>query len=257
LRPASGRVVGRLLVVGCLLVASGLVTGCLPQPGTTQAQAADTLYWIAMGFAALVGVIVYGLMTFAILRYRRRRTNDDGEPPQTSGSRVLEALWTVGPLVIVTILMGATLVTLDTIAGRRADGGAQIGAINLHVTGFRWGWRFEFPDAGVVVQADLEPGPTIELPVGRPVTVTLDSADVIHSFYVPQFLYKRDAFPDRVNIFTLTIAAPGTYGGVCAEFCGLYHARMPFTIVGVSDADFDAWLADQRAGAGATGSPAP
>jgi cytochrome c oxidase subunit 2 len=240
------RKIGALLVVGGLLV-----VGCLPQPGTREGGAIESLYWQAMVAAALVGLIVYGLLTFAILRYRRGRRADDETPPQTAGSNRLEVAWTVGPLIIITILFALTLVALNVVNVRPAGGG-EPAAVRLEVTAFRWGWRFSYPGEGVVVQDNLEPGPEIVLPAGRQIAVTLTGADVVHSFYVPQFLYKRDAIPGRANEFVMTIDQPGVYAGQCAEFCGLYHARMPFTIRAVSDTDYEAWLADQRAGAGPT-----
>jgi cytochrome c oxidase subunit II len=81
--------------------------------------------------------------------------------------------------------------------------------------------------------------------VGEPVRVTVTSADVVHSFYVPQFLFKRDAVPGRETSFDFTVDDPGTYRGQCAEFCGIYHSRMPFSVRAVSPADYDAWVASQ------------
>jgi cytochrome c oxidase subunit 2 len=83
------------------------------------------------------------------------------------------------------------------------------------------------------------------VPVGRPIRLTLAAQDVIHSFYVPVFLFKRDAVPGRESIFEFTVEEPGTYRGQCAEFCGVFHSRMPFSIRAVPEAEFVAWLADQ------------
>jgi cytochrome c oxidase subunit 2 len=130
--------------------------------------------------------------------------------------------------------------------------------LELEVEAFRWGWRFAYPAEGVVLEGVLDPGPQAVVPVGRPVQVTLTSNDVIHSFYVPKFLYKRDAIPGRTQVFELTVEREGLYTGQCAEFCGLFHARMPFSIRAVSEADFEDWLAEQRAGqAGSRADGAP
>jgi cytochrome c oxidase subunit II len=83
------------------------------------------------------------------------------------------------------------------------------------------------------------------VPVGEPVRVTVASADVVHSFYVPQFLFKRDAVPGRESSFDFTVEDAGTYRGQCAEFCGIYHSRMPFTVRAVSRTDYDAWVSSQ------------
>jgi cytochrome c oxidase subunit II len=90
-----------------------------------------------------------------------------------------------------------------------------------------------------------ETGPEFVLPVGEPVRITLVAADVVHAFYVPAFLFKRDAVPGRETVFEITIEQPGSYGGQCAEFCGTFHSRMPFTIRAVSRTEFEAWLASQ------------
>jgi cytochrome c oxidase subunit 2 len=120
-------------------------------------------------------------------------------------------------------------------------------SVDIRVTAFRWGWRFEYPTEGVRVEGVREPGPVVDVPVGETIHVSLVGNDVIHSFFVPQFLFKKDAIPGRVNEFAFTVDAPGTYRGQCAEFCGVYHSQMPFTIVGVSRPDYEAWLAAQKA----------
>jgi cytochrome c oxidase subunit 2 len=102
----------------------------------------------------------------------------------------------------------------------------------------------------------------VDVPVGETIHVSLVGNDVIHSFFVPQFLFKKDAIPGRVNEFAFTVDAPGTYRGQCAEFCGVYHSQMPFTIVGVSRPDYEAWLAAQKAAtpsnqAGSSAAPSP
>ena len=125
-----------------------------------------------------------------------------------------------------------------------------------NVEAFRWGWRMTYPSDGVSVEGVLAPGPVAVLPVGRQVQIKLSANDVIHSFFVPQFLYKKDAIPGHPNTFTITIAEPGTYAGQCAEFCGVFHSQMPFTIRAVSDTDYQAWLALERA-AGSTPQVSP
>ena len=237
-----------------LAAAALLVTGCLPQPATTEGDAINSLYWLAMAMAAVVAVIVWGLLTFVIVRYRRGRRPATDLPKQTRGSNLLEVIWFSGPLLAVLILFVAMLFTLNTI--NAAD--PPTGSVNVHVTAFRWGWTFDYTDEGVSVTGLLEPGPEAVLPINRPIHITLTSTDVVHSFFVPQFLYKRDAIPGHPNYFTLNIEQAGSYTGQCAEFCGLYHSQMPFVIRAVSEPEYEAWLAQQRASGsspGATGSP--
>jgi cytochrome c oxidase subunit 2 len=205
---------------------------------TTQAQDISDLYAIFLGAGIVVGAIVWVLATVAVIRGRRGR---DAEPPQTHGDVRIEALWTVIPLITVLVLFGLTIQTLNTVDARGTGG------VNLHVTAFRWQWQAVYPDAGVrLVGTDDRPLEVV-LPVGQTVHVTLDSFDVNHAFYVPAFLFKRDAIPGQPTAFDLQVSAPGVYPGACAEFCGVGHASMPFTIRGVDQATFDAWLSQQLA----------
>lgn len=218
------------------------VGGCLPAPRTTQGEDIANLYAVFLGAGIVVGAIVWVLATIAILRGRRRRV---GEPAQTHGNIRIEALWTGIPLVTVLVLFGLTLQTLGKVDAKGAGG------VNLRVTAFRWQWQAEFPDAGVRLVGTVDRPLEVVLPVGETVHVTLDSVDVNHSFYVPAFLFKRDAIPGSPTAFDLQVSAPGVYPGACAEFCGVGHSQMPFTIRGVDQATFDAWLATQGSAASA------
>ncbi len=232
-----------------LVVCGLLVAGCLPEPATTEARSINGLYQIVLALGIVVALLVWGLLTLAILRFRRRRhIDDDAEaiPPQIGGHIGLEAVWTFVPLLTIFGIFGLTLVTLNDV--ERSDGAAPV---ELHVEAFQWGWRMSYPAEGVSVEGFREPGPEAIVPVGEPLLITLTSVDVIHSFYVPQFLYKRDAVPGHPHTFELTVEQPGSFMGQCAEYCGLLHARMPFTIRAVDRGEFGAWLVAQRAAHGA------
>jgi cytochrome c oxidase subunit 2 len=244
------RAIFRALFVAAVSGLAAVAAGCMPQPQTTEGTSIDNLYTVAFAMSIVVAVLVWGLLTFAIVRYRRGRRSTTELPPQTRGSLVLEVVWTAGPLLAILVLFGLTLLTLNTV-----NAAPQSDAVKLNVEGFRWGWRMSYPDDGVTVQGVLTPGPEAVLPVGREVVINLTAVDVIHSFFVPQFLYKRDAIPGHPTSFTITIQQPGTYAGQCAEFCGIFHAQMPFTIRAVSDADYQTWLSQQRAAT--TAPPAP
>ena len=133
---------------------------------------------------------------------------------------------------------------------------ADLGRPRRHAPrrGVPWGWRFSFPDEGVTVLSDPSgegvPGPELWLPQRRDVRVELTSNDVIHAFWVPDFLFKRDAIPGRVNVFDVTPTTTGTYHGVCSEFCGLNHAFMTFTVKVVPADAFDRWLGEQATATG-------
>jgi cytochrome c oxidase subunit II len=218
------------------------VAGCLPAPQTSEARDIASLYTIFLAAAAVVATIVLGLATWSIVRYRAGRRDD--LPEQTHGNTRLEIVWTAVPALTIAALFALTLVTLarvDSVEPVEAQRGSEI-----EVTAFRWGWTFTYPAEGITVSGFQEPGPEVVVPVGERVTVRLKSADVVHSFYVPQFLFKRDVVPGRENVFQFTVEEAGSYGGQCAEFCGLYHSRMPFTVTAVSRADYEAWLATQQ-----------
>ena len=220
-----------------------IVAGCLPGAATTESRDVAALYGGFMVVAVIVGVIVYGLATFAIVRYRSR--NDDLLPVQRRGNWAIEGIWTGLPILTVLALFAATLVVLA-----RVDATTAPASTEIHVQGFRWGWSFTYAATGTTVSGIGEPGPQVVVPVGQTVKLTITSADVVHSFFVPLFLFKRDAIPGHENVYEFTVADPGTYRGQCAEFCGIYHYRMPFSIKAVSPAEFQAWLASQPKASG-------
>ncbi len=141
------------------------------------------------------------------------------------------------------MLFGLTVRTLSTVDA------VEPGGVNLHVTAFRWQWQASYPDDAVTITGTPGQPPEIVLPVDTPVHVTLESLDVNHAFFVPSFLFKRDAIPGRPTYFDLRVTAAGTYPGACAEFCGVGHDEMLFTIRAVDPATFQTWLADHAAGA--------
>lgn len=228
---------GILRVLGLGASAVVLTEGCLATPVTDRAQGTASLYTGFVALAVVVALVVYGLTTFAIVRYRQR-SPDQPLPVQRQGDLRLEALWTLIPVVMVLGLFAATLAVLG-----RVDARSSGPVTEVDVNAYRWGWSFSYHGTGVTVSGTGDPGPEVVLPVGEPVRVTLTSADVIHAFFVPQFLFKRDAIPGRTTDFDFTIQDPGTYRGQCAEFCGLLHSKMLFTVKAVSRAEFEAWLA--------------
>lgn len=239
-RPAAhGR--GRLPMHGqfvALAAGALLLSGCMPAAATEQGQRIHDLYLVFIAVAAVVATVVWGLVTWAILRYRKR---SEELPPQFEHHVRLEIAWTAIPLLTVLGLFAVTLSTLGYI-----DAQAPSPAVRVEVTGFRWQWQFSYPDEGVTVVGTPDRPAELVIPVGEPVRFELTSADIIHSFYVPQFLFKRDANPGRTTSFDVTVTAPGEYRGQCAEFCGVFHDRMTLTVRAVPRSEFDAWLADQR-----------
>lgn len=222
-----------------------VVAGCLPAAVTAEGRRIGDLYDVFVVIAAGVFILVYALATFAIVRYRVLRRRDAGEPRQTEGNDLIEGIWTAIPLVIVGGLFVGTLAVLSRTEARAATPAAEV-----DVRGFRWGWSFTYANEGVQVSGLGIPGPEVVVPIGQPIRFVITSDDVIHSFYVPQFLFKRDVLPGRQNVFDVTVEEAGTYHGQCAEFCGVGHSAMPFTVRAVTRDEYAAWLTSQRAAGG-------
>lgn len=220
-----------------------VLAACAPEGATEQSGRVNDLYDFFAVVAAAIFVLVTGLIGWSIIRYRARAT-DEGEPPQIHTNVKLEVTWFAIPTVIVVVLFilsTGVLGDLDNDDNLTAGGRELV----VEVDSFQWGWRFDYGD-GVVIESLPEAPAEIRLPVGRPVTFELTSADVVHSFYVPRFLVKRDAIPGRTNTIEVLVMREGVFGGVCAEFCGLLHNEMDFNIIGVDEQTFEAWLESVR-----------
>lgn len=259
--------VALIFLIACTSGPNRNPTGDANPPGmfpgsqaTEQGSLAASLYGPVFLIATAVFVLVEGLVIFIALRFRRRRT-DTGLPVQTHGNKVLEIAWTLIPALIVTGLFVLSMVALVRVDARSEDP-----AVVVDVTGFQWQWTFEYPDYTNTAGRALsytgagQQGPEMVLPVGETIRFRLHSNDVIHSFYVPQFFFKRDVIPGRVNEFEVVLKpefAGQVLGGQCAEFCGLAHADMYFTVRPMTAPDFDAWVAAEVAKADVTPPPQP
>lgn len=192
--------------------------------------------------AIVIGALVIGTMGFAVLRYRVRR---DGS---SRGTRSLPAWLSraeVGYVVVVaTIIAGALTLTFRSQSDIAALG-SDPPAATIDVTAFQWGWRFDY-GGGAVVIGNSDRQPTLIVPIGELVRFNLTSRDVIHSFWIPEESFKRDAFPEKTTTFGLVFDDTPSVGR-CAEFCGIDHYRMDFNVLPVSPAAFESFLAKQRA----------
>ena len=234
----------RWLAVAALAFAAA---GCAPQSVTEQGRAVYNLYNLFLYIAAVVFVVVSGLVLWSVVRYRRR---DDELPKQTHGNNRLELLWTLIPTVIVLALFAFTLVAQNKVLDK--SGQADV---NVTVTAFQWSWRFTYEGTGAEVLGTPERIPEMVVPVGQTIRVKLVSADVVHSFYVPQTLFKRQAIPGTENVFDLTFDKVGLYHGQCTQFCGLQHPDMVFRVRVVEQGAYQSWLAaaTRRGSAGQPG----
>jgi cytochrome c oxidase subunit 2 len=209
-------------------------------------ERSDTMHslWMWSWLAAmLVGVLVWGLIGWACVKYRRRR--DDEIPVQTRYNLPIEILYTVAPVIMVLVFFYFT-VRVQDVALAEPKGGPDH---TVTVVGQQWSWTFNYDkdpaldgsttvfDAGTPAQK-----PTLYLPVDKSVTFKLRSPDVIHDFWVPSFLMKMDVVPGRDNHFSLTPNREGTFVGRCAELCGTYHSRMLFQVKVVSESEYAAHL---------------
>jgi len=162
--------------------------------------------------------------------------------------------WTIIPAITVTALFIGAFITLNEEEAQAANP-----TLTVDVTGFQWQWTFEYQDQGIKLTGSGKEGPVMGLPINETVHIRLHAADVIHSFYVPQFLYKKDVVPGRTNEFDVVVEQAGTFSGQCAEFCGIGHADMHFTVQAMERSDFDNWVTQQQqqASAAPPSQPAP
>lgn len=189
---------------------------------------------ISVVAATFVALYVYGAIVWCVFAYRRGRR----APEEFSGNPPLEILYTVIPLLLVVGLFIVTFhdeMPIDHVSAHPED--------RIDVTAFRWSWRFGYNgDRITTIGTPLQP-PTLYLPVDRTTEIDLSSSDVQHSFWIPAFLFKRDAVPGMTNVFDLTPDRTGTFLSRCAQFCGLDHALMTFRVKVVPGAAYDRYIA--------------
>ena len=262
-RPASNAIVAGggvalfIAIVGIALWSQGS-TLYPPAPVTEQARAISDLYNIVFAIAVVIFVAVEGLIVWSILRYRRRPTDVD-LPPQTHGNNLVEVLWTLIPTVIVLYMFAISWDTLN-----KVDAVSANPDVKVHAIAGQFQWQFEYLDGnGKHIATQHKPsgeGGGMAVPVGQSVHVTLTSPDVIHAWYVPHFLFKRDVVPGQTNEFEFTVdpsEAGQTFNGQCAELCGMNHRSMTFSVVAMSASDFQAFLDNLVKIENATPAPAP
>jgi cytochrome c oxidase subunit 2 len=218
------------VVLGLVLAACA---GDYPQnamsPKSDFARSIDSLFWTIIYWSIGVFLVVEVLLVYALIRFRRR----PGQPPpaQVHGNARLEIAWTLAPALV---LASIAIPTVRTIY--ETQGSVTPDALQVRVVGHQWWWEFQYPQLGVVTASDLH------LPVGRKVDFSLETVDLIHSFWVPNLGGKRDVIPLHVNRISLTASEPGVYWGQCAEFCGVSHANMAFRTIVEEPEKFEAWV---------------
>ena len=270
-RPSTSAIVGWLIVAALLaglavLVALNAVpiwnSFFPPEAKSVEGQEIRALYDIVFVIAAIIFFVVEGLIIWTVIRYRRK-PGDDMLPPQTHGNNLAEITWTLIPTVIVLVLFFLSWSTLNSVEATSPNPALKVRAIAGQ---FQWTFEYLPADANETtapvfrVTAPEGPDGGLVLPAGETTHLYLQSPDVIHAFYVPQFLFKKDVVPGIVNQFDLEIPASDagqTYRGQCAELCGIGHRIMVFDVHALDPAAFETWYQQQLDAKNATPPPAP
>lgn len=237
---------GVLLLSACSAQERNSIRRLAQPEGVTDRTDAIHGLWMGAWLAAiLVGILVWGLIGYACIKFRRRR--DDEIPVQTRYNLPIEILYTVAPVVMVLVFFFYTVTIQNEVLADAGENGKPDHTVK--VVGQQWSWTFNYYkdpalDGSTTVFEAGTPAyrPTLVLPVDRSVKIELSSPDVVHSFWVPAFLFKLDVIPGRVNDFSFTPTREGDYVGRCAELCGVYHSRMLFNVKVVSADEYASYL---------------
>jgi cytochrome c oxidase subunit 2 len=214
-------------------------------PVSTPAQRESTLAILALVLSGVVFAVVGGLIAYSVYRFRARPADADREPPQVYGSAQVEAAWTVIPLVLVVILLLATARVITDVQGAEPPPNA----LAVVVVGHQWWWEIRYPTLGIVTANEVHI-PVSDVAQRRPTFLTLQSADVAHSFWIPRLAGKTDLIPNRTNRMWMEPFVTGTFLGQCAEYCGTEHAYMLLRVVVDSPEAFQRWTEAQHRPAG-------
>ncbi len=220
--------------------AADTVSSIFAPVSTPAAKEADLAKFVLL-LSAVVFVVVAGLIAYSVMRFRAPVREQGSEPPQVYGSAQVEAAWTAVPLIIIIVLMLATGRVIHEIQAAPQPPNA----IEVTVVGRQWWWEIRYPKLGVVTANELHV-PVSDSLTRRPTFLTLESADVVHSFWVPRVAGKTDLIPNRTNRMWVEPHEPGTYLGQCAEYCGTQHTLMLLRIVAEAPEQFARWVEQQR-----------
>ena len=243
-----------LLSFALLAIASFSVAAAQSgQPGgiTDEAHKMHDLWVFTLVIATIVFVGVESAILYCVFAFRKK---DDALPKQTHGSTFVEVIWTSIPVIIVIALFSYSFIVLRDVENKAAP---QDLTVKVQGFQFQWGFTYNMNDLGkntpdrnatgeITITGTAAQQPTLVIPVDEPVEFALFSNDVIHSFYIRDFLYKLDVIPGRDNRFVVTARQTGEFHAQCAELCGLDHALMRFTLKVVSREEFDKWVSEQK-----------
>ncbi len=240
INPNWPRLCGAMLAVLIARPAMGEVPGMF-DPASPSAESIRGLFIFVLAITGVIFVLVGGAMAVFIWRFRERPEQADTEPPQLYGSHPIELAWTVAPLI--TVLVIALVVVRSVLEMRAEEPGEH--AIQVRVIGHQWWWEYEYVESGVVTANELVV-PLSDSDNPQTIHLQLESADVIHSFWVPQLAGKTDLIPGRVNRMEFVPTRLGTFTGQCAEYCGTQHANMLLRVNVVTPEEYAIWLEQQK-----------
>lgn len=203
-------------------------------PNSTEAAQIVNLFNFILIIAAVIFVLVEGLLIFAVVRYGNRKPE---QALQIHGNTKLEIAWTATPAIILAVLMGFTLQTMNQVKALPLPTDT---VVKVTAIGHQWWWEFRYPDLGIVTANELV------VPLGSVIEVSVESVDVEHGFWAPELFGKVDAVPGYITRVKFTPTRTGTFGGQCTQFCGTQHAQMRFSVIVVGESDFQAWAANQQ-----------
>jgi cytochrome c oxidase subunit II len=245
---------GIAVIIGGGLLAASLCFGgpqnpspvpSIFDPHSTPAESIYHLSHFVLAVTGLIFAVVFSLLAYVLVKYRRRPGDAGREPSQVYGSTQIELAWTVIPTLIVVVLFLASARVIHSIQ----DAPEPDSALEVTAIGHQFWWEFRYPRLGIITANELHV-PASELTNPRPTFLTLLSADTDHSFWVPQLAGKTDLIPNRVNHMWLDPYQAGTYFGQCAQYCGTQHAKMLLTVYVDTPDEFDAWVRAQQQPAG-------
>jgi cytochrome c oxidase subunit II len=230
----------KLLTSIYLIAACGpLIQSCASMPASLDPQSSAAgqitfLWWVMFWAGTIIWVVVTLLLLIGL--FRRQGKAEAYIPLRAEEHDRSVNRWIVGGGIVMPTIVLIGLIALTVGALRRIPTTVSSAAITIEVTGHQWWWEIHYPDQDITLRDEMH------IPAGQPIEVRLTSADVIHSFWVPELHGKFDLIPGRTHVFVLQADQPGEYPGRCAEFCGLRHARMTFTVVAMPPEEFTVWL---------------
>src|ERR1700728_4012983 len=212
------------------------------KPESTPADSIFHLSLLVLAITGLIFLVVFSLIVYSIVKYRRREGGDHREPPQVYGSNQVELAWTVIPVLIVLVLFLATARVIQSVQ----DAPEPSTAMRVTAVGHQFWWEYRYPRLGIVTANELHV-PVSDPSHPTPTFLTLISADTDHSFWVPRLAGKTDLIPNRVNETWIDPRQTGIYLGQCAQYCGVEHAKMLLRVYVDSQEEFDQWAKKQQA----------